>query len=397
MTATGRLLFWIALMLLGAALAHVLLAQDPGHVLVRWRGSDYTTTVLNAAWIVLGVALALWLAWTLLAFPFRAWRQHRDARDRARLGEGFEALYQGRYSQARKLLAQAAGDPQAEAAARIGAMEAALARGDEAAARAELDAFGDRHAATRAIARAELALRDGRPTDALVALDVPAAQPLPPRGLALRADALAASGQSAEAYGLLGALRRQQALGDAPLAERELRWAGASLREGDENAFAERWESMPKALKTEPAVVAAYVDRAAALGWHDAAAKALDRARDAHPRHPALLAASAHLAQAQGQWAQAEADWHAALADGGAAADWEALGDAYAARGDDPRARLCYANALRMARGQAITPLVAQPASPFADAPLADEAEFLDDRDDNGLPRLQPRDSRDAL
>ena len=388
MTTSGRLLSWIVLALAGAALAYLVFAQDPGHVLVRWHGNDYTTTVLHAAWIALGVALVLWLAWTLLAFPFRAWRQHRDARRSARLGEGFDALYQGRYAQAQKLLAQAAADPRSESAARIGLMEAALARGDEAAAHAQLDAFGGRHAATRAIALAELALRDGRPTDALVALDAAAAQPLPPRGLALRADALAASGQSAEAYGLLGALRRQQALGDVQLAERELRWAGASLREGDENAFAARWESMPKALRTEPAIVAAYCERAIALGWHDAAAKALERARNAHPGHPALLAAGARLAQAQGQWAQAEADWLAALAAGGTAGDWEALGDACAARGDEPRARQCHANALRMARGEAVTPLAAPPPQPAATPPV-DDAAFPEGRDDNGLPRLR--------
>lgn len=388
MTTTGRLLSWIVLALLGAALAYFVLAQDPGRVLLRWRGNDYTTTLLHAAWIVLGVALVLWLAWTLLAFPFRAWQRHRDAQQRTRLGEGFEALYQGRYAQAQKLLAQAADDPQTESAARIGMMEAALARGDEAAAHAQLDAFGDRHAATRAIARAQLALRDRRPTDALVSLDAAAAQPLPPRGLALRADALAASGQSAEAYGLLGALRRQQALGDAQLAERELRWAEASLREGDENAFAERWESMPKALRTEPAIVAAYCKRALALGWHAAAAKALERAHNAHPGHPALLAASARLAHAQGQWPQAEANWFAALAAGGTADGWEALGDAYAMRGDEPRARQCHANALRMARGEAVTPLAAPSPQPAATPPV-DEAVPLEDLDGNGLPRMR--------
>ena len=37
-------LFWLLLAVLGALLAQVLL-QDPGYVLVRFRGSDYTTTV----------------------------------------------------------------------------------------------------------------------------------------------------------------------------------------------------------------------------------------------------------------------------------------------------------------------------------------------------------------
>jgi HemY protein len=108
-----NLLFWIVLALLGAVLAHFLFAQDPGYVLVRWRGSDYTTTVLYASWIVLGVALALWIAWSLLTWPFRAWSLHRDQRQRARIGEGFVALHEGRYARAGTLLTEAADDPPA--------------------------------------------------------------------------------------------------------------------------------------------------------------------------------------------------------------------------------------------------------------------------------------------
>ena len=41
-------LFWLVLAVLGALLAQVLL-QDPGYVLVRYRGTDYTTTVTSIA------------------------------------------------------------------------------------------------------------------------------------------------------------------------------------------------------------------------------------------------------------------------------------------------------------------------------------------------------------
>ena len=47
-------LFWLLLAVLGALLAQVLL-QDPGYVLVRYRGSDYTTTVAAG----IGIALML--------------------------------------------------------------------------------------------------------------------------------------------------------------------------------------------------------------------------------------------------------------------------------------------------------------------------------------------------
>lgn len=420
MTLLRNLVFWILLALLGAVLAHFVFAHDPGYVLVRWRGHDYTTTVLYASWMVLGIALALWIVWSLLSWPFRAWSLHRDRQQRARIGDGIEALHQGRYAEAQRLLAAATDDPDLEAAARIAAAEAALARGDEAAARAQLDAFGDRHPASRAIALATIALRDDRPTDALVALDAPAAQPLPPRGLALRAEALARNGQATEAYGLLGALRKQNAWTDAELGERELRWAALSLREGDENAFAQHWESLPKPLKHDPAVVSAYAVRATELGWDDAAIRSIERALEsrwderlatlygrlplgnldhrrtqaerwlaAHPGSLALPATIARLAHAQGDAAAADRYWRQALTEGGSADDWEALGDACASRGDEPAARQCYANALRVARGDRAVPLTASPPT------TADRMQAVV-RDDQGLPRFDDDPDRRA-
>lgn len=411
-----NLLLWIALALAGALLAQLLLAQDPGYVLVRWRGYDYTTTVPKAAAVLFAIAFALWLLWTLVALPFRAWGRHRDKRARARIGDGFDALYQGHYARAEKLLAQAADDERVEAAARVGAGHAAIARGDFAAARARLDGFADRHAAARAVAVAELALHERRAADALAALDAPVAQPLPPRGLALRADALAANGQASQAYGLLGALRQQQAWPEAVLAERERLWAEASLREAaDGNALAERWDAMPKALRAEPAVASAYAERAVAFGWDEAALKSIEQALDArwddalalryaqlpvgrvderraildrwlqaHPASPVLPLALARLASANGQWPQAEAQLHRALAQGAGADAWEALGDGYAQAGDDARARQCYANALRTPRGEAVQPLGVRDLQQR----IADEA-VIEDRDEYGIPRLR--------
>ena len=121
------LLLWLVLALAGALAAQLLLSQDPGTVLVRWRGYDYTTTVLVAVALMFAAAFALWLLWTLVALPFRAWGRHRDTRARARIGEGLDALHQGHWSRAEKLLAQAAEDERVESAARLGAAEAAVA------------------------------------------------------------------------------------------------------------------------------------------------------------------------------------------------------------------------------------------------------------------------------
>jgi HemY protein len=385
MNVFRNLVAWLVVALLAVLAAQWLLAE-PGYVLVRFRGYDYTTTVATAAIWTVCLLVVAWLVLKLATLPFRSWRAHRDRRARLRLGEGLEALHRGDYDRAGKLLAAAADDGDIEAGARVAAVRAALARGDHAAANAQLAALGERHAAARAIAAAELALDEHRPTDALVALDAPAAQPLPPRGLALRAQAFAANGQSAQAYGLLGTLRQHQALPPARLDELQERWAAALLREADDaNVLAERWERLPKSLRAEPAVAGAYATRAASLHWDEAATRAIEQALDArwdeglasqygtlpvqrleqrhatverwleaHPSSPSLLLARARLSRAQGRWDDAEASLHRAIAQGAGADAWEELGDGLAAQGDDTLARQCYANALRAARGDGL-------------------------------------------
>ena len=410
-----NLLFWLLLAVAGALVAQ-LLVQDPGRVLVSFRGTDYAFTVVSGL-LMLGAALVLaWLLWTIVMLPFRGWRGFRTRQERARLTDGLTALHQGHWSRAEKLLVQAAETGDAEALARISAAQAADARGDAAAAQRQLEALGDRHPGTRAIASAERALAEHRPTDALVALDTPAAQPLPPRGLLLRAHALAALGRAQDAYGLLGALRQQHALPASQLDELQARWSEAGLREAaDANVLAERWDTLPKPLRSEPAVVAAYAERAAALRWDEAAAKSLEQALDtrwdepladlygrlpigrldarrgnlerwlqAHPASPALLLALARLAREQGQWPQAEAYLHRALAQGAGSNAWEELGHGFSDAGDETRARLSYANALRAARDEAPVEL------PGRDLrqKIFDQA-VVEERDEHGMPRLR--------
>lgn len=408
-------LFWLVLAVLGALLAQVLL-QDPGYVLVRYRGTDYTTTVAAGIGLLLAGLFALVLLWTLLRLPFRAWKRHRERQARAKLTEGFAAYQRGEYARAELLLKQAADTGEAEAVARVHAAKAAAARGDERAASAHADALGERHPGARAVLLAQQALARGDAEAALAALDAPQAQPLPPRGLRLRADALAAGGRSHEAYGLLGALRQQQALPPAQLDALQAQWAAQSLQQAaDANALADRWDALPAALRSTADVVAAYARRAAALRWDEAATRSIEQALDmrwdeglvdlygrlpvsrlehrraqlerwlpAHPSSPAALLAIARIAQAQGQWPQADAWLHRAIAQGAGAPAWEALGDAAARAGDESRARLAYANALRSQRGE---PLHDLPGRDLRQQ-IADTA-AIEERDEHGTPRLR--------
>lgn len=410
-----NLLFWIVLALVGA-LAAQLLVQDPGKVVVTYGGMNYFTNVPKALLMLIGGLLALWLVWKVLSLPFTAVRRHRKKQARARLIDGLDALHQGHWTRAEKSLAQAARNRDVAAIAGVAAARAAAARGDAAAKVQYLDALAADHPVARALAAADLALAEDRPGDALAALDMPTAQPLPPRGLALRAQALAALGRAGEAYGLLGALRQHNVWPAERLSQYEAAWAEAALREAaDANVLADHWETLPKPLKTDPAAVAAYAERAAALRWEEAAAKSLEQALDtrwdeslaalygrlpigrldvrranaerwlqAHPGSPGLLVSLARIARAQGQWPQAEAYLHRALAQGANSEAWEELGHGFAQVGDENRARLSYVNALRAGRGEAITEL------PGRDLrqKLFDEA-VIEERDEFGMPRLR--------
>lgn len=409
-----HLLLWTLVAVAGALLAQVLIAE-PGRVLVRHDGLDYTTSVGGA--LILGglAALALWLLWTLLTLPLRVWRRRRERTVRQRFGDGLLALHEGRWERAERLLAQSSGDRLYAVAAHAGAARAARERGDAEADARHLAALREAHPAAHAVLLAERALAAG---DAAAALDALAAVPgaPPPRALALQADALAQSGRAGEAWGMLGALRQQQALEPAALAARERDWAAQALREAaDANALADLWDRIGEPLQRSPDAVLAYAERAAALRWEEAACASLEQAIDAawspelaaaygalpvgqlerrrghaerwlkaHPGSPGALLGLARVLIADRQWPEAEALLHRAVAQGGGAEAWETLGHAFADADDAPNARRCLANALRALRGAPTEPL------PGRDLrqQIADAA-AIEERDAHGLPRLR--------
>ena len=391
-------------------------ARDLGEVFVRAGGYDLKASLPGALLAIAAGLVFLWLAWKLLTLPFRAWGRYRRRQSRARLIEGLEALHGGHWMRAEKLLQRAAEDHEVGAIARNAAARAAEVRGDEAAAQGHLSALALLDSSAYALATADRAMARQDPGAALLALDSPAAQPLPPRGIALRAQAMAAAGRAGEAYGLLGSLKQQQALSPADHARLESLLAAQALREaGDANVLAERWETLPKALRTDAAIVAAYAGRAAMLRWDDAAARSLEQAIDAswdeslvalygrlpigkldsrrasaqrwlqaHPASPALLVALAQLARQQGQWAQAQEFLHRALAQGASPEAWEELGHGFAAAGQEELARRSYANALNAKRGEAATELPGRDLK----QKIFDEA-VVEERDEHGVPRLR--------
>ncbi|MGY4514435.1 heme biosynthesis HemY N-terminal domain-containing protein [Lysobacter sp. HA18] len=402
MSFIRSLLLWTVVVLAVALAAQVLL-PEPGLVLMRYGGNDYTTTIPRAIAIGLAIFAGLWLLTRLIAAPGVALRRRSERAERVRLSGALEDLHLGRWDRAERSLANI-DDPDTLAIARVHAARAAAARGEPAIAQQHVDGLASSHPALRAVALAELALAHGRATDALAALDAPNAQPLPPRGLALRAQALADAGHYDEAYGMLGALRKADAVPQADLPRLEARLArGALANAVDGNALASRWDSIPSSLRHDPAIVSAYAERAAALHWDDAAARAIEQALDAHwddslaalygrlsigrlderasrverwlaqhPGSPGLLLSRARLQYAHGDWPGAETTLHTAIERGAGPEAWELLGHGYTANSDDSRARLAYANALRSTRGDGLIELtpdsrIARPVDPALD------------------------------
>jgi HemY protein len=300
---------------------------------------------------------------------------------------GLTALQQGRWARAESLLLKAADEPEARALALSAARDAALGRADAVAAATHQAALAGHDPLAAALHSADRLLDRNQPVEALAALQPHADKnALPPRGLWLQAQALAASGRAQEAFERLAMLRQEQALSGDELQTLETQLATAALAESvDADAFRQRWNDLPARLHEAPAALLAYARRATGLGLEDQAAavlaEAIERCWDAslvegygllpigrdpaarqaraeawlgvHADDPALLLCLARIDSAQGAWTRAEERLHRALAHGGGADAWEALGRVCSAQNQSAGAELAYANALRVQRGEA--------------------------------------------
>ncbi|MBB4132911.1 heme biosynthesis HemY N-terminal domain-containing protein [Xanthomonas sp. 3075] len=380
------LLVAVALGVLGAQWLSHQNSYDLGNVVVSVGGNDYHAAMPQAVLILVIALLVLWLVWTLISLPFRVWGKYRSRKGRARLIEGLRAADHGQWQRAERLLVNASEDEEVSGIALASAVRVADARGDDVAANALVQQLSERDPTAHALLQGERHLARQRPVEAINALDIASAQPLPARGLLLRTHALAQIGRADEAYGQLGALRQQAVLAPEAYSALEATLAEQTLLQADDaNALAQRWEALPKSLRTSPAIVAAYAQRAAVLHWDDAAVHSLEQALDTqwdeslvrlygvlplekydsrrasaqrwltqYPDSPGLLLTLARLARHQQQESQAEEFLHRAVAAGAGSDAWEELGHGFAAAGDLLSAQHCYANALRAARGEPV-------------------------------------------
>lgn len=413
------LLWWLLLAIVGA-LAFQLLLPDVGEVVLRWHGYTITTTVAFAlvAWLLLWVML--WVLWTLLNLPFVGWHRLAQRQARNRLVNGLVALNEGRHARAVALLDRAAEDADSAAVARIAAREAALRQGDLVTAAAEQAALGKVDPLAAALNAARALLGQGQAREALEVL-----QPyvdrrnLPPRAVQLRGAALLACGRAVDALPLLPTLQSEGALSQEHFAALELQWQAAALSQSaDANTLQQRWQALPLRLRESEMLLLAYARRAGELGLEQDVAGVLAAAiearwseplvhqyallpslRDdarlaraqgwlaAHPTSPALALALGRLARRAALSSQAEESLHRAIALGAGAEAWEELGIVHTAQERADAAQACYANALRLARGERARPLGGRS---LRDQ-IADEA-VTEHRDAHGFPRLSAHD-----
>jgi HemY protein len=410
------LLWWLLLAVLGA-LAWEQFAPDPGQVLVRWHGT--TVVFMSLAVFLAGWGLlwfGLWALWTLLRLPFTAWHQLAKKQARNRLVNGLQALNEGRHARAEALLDKAAEDPENATLARLGARRAAILRGDALAAAGQLGRLAATDPLAVALENARALLEQGQPAAVIESLQAwQDKRALPPRGQLLRAQAQVALGRAQDALALLATLAADAGMSTEAAAELERDWQAAALRESAHaDELHQRWTALPARQREPAGVVRAFAERAGQLGLEAEAAKALSdaieakwqpelvraygllpAARDdqrlaraqtwlgAHPDDAALSLCLGRLLRQRQNFGPAADAIGRAIAQGGGAQAWEALGDTYTAQDNPARAQACYANALRVQRGEAARAL----GDRSLREQIAHEA-VTEHRDEHGMPRL---------
>lgn len=266
----------------GAWLAPALI-QNPGYVLIEIGGWRVQMSFVVLVGAVIGVWLGISLLVGVLRAPGRAVRRFRAARDRRNLDRGLLALSEGDWARAERSLARAMKGPGAStsgylAAARAAQGRAAPERRDRYLALADRK-FGQRHFAT-ALARARLLVGEGEPGPAIELLEqLHIKRPKHEGVLKLLLQSYQACDRWHDVRMLVPAIRKAGIVSTDRAEELSSLAAARELESArDVSELTGVHDSMKRALKRRPEVVAAYASRALELDRPELAEPDLRRA-----------------------------------------------------------------------------------------------------------------------
>ncbi|RDS80710.1 heme biosynthesis protein HemY [Dyella psychrodurans] len=413
---------WILLLVVVATLAAFCwhwVAEDPGEVLVRFRGFIAKTSLLTAVLLLLLAWVLVTVLWRLARWPFGAFSRRHRKLSQQRLADGLVALMEGRHGDAERDLNRASRLGTLRGPALLASAEASSRRGEHGRALESLDEAAQVAPRAARVLRARVLRRDGKPADALTLL-IPEADSgsLSPGGWREYALAALASGDMRRARAALDPLQKSGVLGTRGYSALETQVLVASLNAATDGAVLNTlWSQLPKAQRRAPAVVDAYARKAAGYGlvlpamdevesalrreWSpqlvetysmlagDDLEARLRRAEgwlDGHPNDPSLMLALGRMCVRMNLGNKARQYLERSIALAPSANAWEALGDMYTAQGDATLAQRCYRNAIALARGDATEPL---PDTNMVGGRLDTRPVAIEERDSHGVPRLR--------
>lgn len=402
-----------------AAFAWHWVAEDPGYVLIRLRGTNVQMTVVTAIALLLLAWAAIALIVAALRWPFGAMTRRHRRLSRRRLADGMVSLIEGRHGEAERDLNRAARYPSVRGPALLAAAEAAERHGESARALETLDQAAQETPRAARVLRARYLRNAGRPGEAAALLAPEAnAGSLSPAGWIEYAEAALASGEARNAMRALDPLQKSGELGSRGFADIESRIVAAYVMSATDGAtLATLWSQLPKGQRRLPAAVDAYARQAARYGQTMAAMDEIETALrrewspalvatyggmgaedieqrlrraeswvDTHPNDAALLTAVGRMCVRVRLWGKARPYLERALAIEPNAVAWEALGDVYVGEGEQVLAQRCYRNALALARGEAAEALPEELRARRIDTRVT----AVEERDQHGVPRLSP-------
>ena len=417
MKAWRRILLLVIIAALAAFGWHWV-ADDPGYVLIRFRGVNIQTSLLMAVVLLVVIWAAITMLWRLIRWPFGAFSRRHRRISRQRLADGLVALMEGRHGDAERDLSRASRLDTLRGPALLAAAEASSRRGEHGRALETLDEAAQVAPRAARVLRARVLRRDGRPAEAVNML-TPEAESgtLSPGGWREYAMAAVAAGDTRRAREALDPLQKSAVLGSRGYNALESQVLVASIdAAGDGAVLNTLWSQLPKNQRRASVVVDAYARKAASFGlmlpamdevesalrreWSpqlvetygalagddlDGRLRRAESWLEGHPNDPSLLLALGRMCVRLKQWPKAHRYLERSIALVPSAAAWEALGDAYAGQDDPALTQRCYRNAIALARGDAAEPLPDNPKATRLDTrPIA-----VEERNAHGVPRLR--------